>query len=135
VRPILVDTGVIVSSLVQTEKHHGICVQALRDAERPLLTCDAVIVESCHILRRVAGAAEAVLANISAGLIQTPFQLSRQSAAVRSILKKYRDLRIDFADACLIRMAEQFETGEILTLDQDFDVYRWGKNKPFRISP
>ena len=51
------------------------------------------------------------------------------------MLRKYRDRRIDLADACLIRLADQFETGDILTLDQDFTIYRWGKNKTFQTLP
>jgi len=43
--------------------------------------------------------------------------------------------KIDLADACLIRLADQFGTADILTLDQDFSIYRWGKNKPFRMLP
>jgi hypothetical protein len=30
-------------------------------------------------------------------------------------------------------LADEFETADILTLDKDFDIYRWGRNKPFRI--
>ena len=134
-KPILVDASVIVASLVKTEKHHQVCAEAIRQAEGALLTCDAVIVESCHLLRHIDGAAEVILANVTAGLLQIPFQLSRDSDPVRSIMKKYRDLRIDLADACLIRMAEEFETGDILTLDRDFVIYRWGKNKAFHVMP
>jgi hypothetical protein len=54
-------------------------------------------------------------------------------AGVRQILRKYKDRKIDLADACLIRLADEFESAEILTLDKDFTIYRWGKNKPFRI--
>ena len=74
-------------------------------------------------------------ANVTAGIFQIPFQLSRASTGVKSILRKYLDRRIDLADASLIRMAEEFGTGDILTLDKDFAIYRWGKNKLFRISP
>lgn len=51
------------------------------------------------------------------------------------VLRKYKDRKIDLADACLIRLADQFGTADILTLDQDFAIYRWGKNKPFRVLP
>ena len=51
------------------------------------------------------------------------------------VLRKYRDRKIDLADACLIRLADEFETPDILTLDRDFAVYRWSKNKPFCILP
>lgn len=135
-KPLLLDTGVIVAWLDRSDHAHEICVPAIRLVEeRPLLTCEAVIAESCYLLRNLRGAAEDVIANISAGIFQIPFQLSRESAGVRNILRKYRDHGIDLADACLIRMAEEFGTGDILTLDKDFAVYRWGRNKPFRILP
>jgi len=78
---------------------------------------------------------EAVLENVSSGIFQLPLQLSQEAAAVRQILQKYRDRQIDLADACLIRLADEFGAGDILTLDRDFAVYRWGRNKPFRMLP
>ena len=97
----------------------------------PLVTCEAVIAESCYLLRRLPGAAEAVVANVAAGVFQIPFQLSRSAPRIQKLLRKYRDRQIDFADACLIDLATELRTGEILTLDGDFRVYRWGANKPF----
>jgi predicted nucleic acid-binding protein len=38
---------------------------------------------------------------------------------------------MDFADACLVDMADEYQTSRILTLDGDFNIYRWGKNRPF----
>jgi predicted nucleic acid-binding protein len=83
----------------------------------------------------LSGASEAVIENIAAGIFQVPFQLSRETAAVKQLLRKYKDRKIDFADACLIGLADQFGTADILTLDRDFAIYRWGKNKPFRVLP
>jgi predicted nucleic acid-binding protein len=42
---------------------------------------------------------------------------------------------MDVADACLIHLATELETGDILTLDRDFRIYRWGANKPFHLLP
>jgi predicted nucleic acid-binding protein len=70
---------------------------------------------------------------VAAGIFQIPFQLSREALGAKQVLRKYRDRRIDLADACLIRLADEFETADILTLDKDFEIYRWGKNKPFRL--
>jgi predicted nucleic acid-binding protein len=92
-----------------------------------------VIAERCYLLRNFPGAPEAVIDNVVAGIIQIPFQLSKAAVGVKQILRKYRDRKIDLADACLIRLADEFEASDILTLDKDFTVYRWGKNKPFRI--
>jgi predicted nucleic acid-binding protein len=54
---------------------------------------------------------------------------------VKQVLRKYKDRKIGLAEACLIRLAYQFGIGDILTLDQDFAIYRWGKNKSFRMLP
>ena len=134
-KPVLLDTGVIVALLDRSEKFHHACAEALRELEDPLITCEAVIAESCYLLRNLPGAPEAVIENVAAGTLQIPFQLSPEAVAVKQVLRKYRDHKIDLADACLIRLAEEFETAEILTLDKDFSDYRWSRNKPFRILP
>ena len=43
---------------------------------RPLVTCEAVITETCHILRRFPERFEAVLANLEQGEFEIPFALS-----------------------------------------------------------
>ena len=59
--------------------------------------------------------------------------LSRSASELQRILRKYQDRQVDLADACLIHLAGEFSTGEILTLDRDFEVYRWGRNKRFEL--
>jgi predicted nucleic acid-binding protein len=135
VKPALLDTGVIVALLDRSEKFHQACADAVHEMHAPLITCEAVIAESCYLLRSLHGAPEAVLENVAAGIFQVPFQLSRDAPGVQQILRKYRDRKIDLADACLIRLAEEFHTPDILTLDKDFAIYRWRKNKPFHILP
>ena len=93
--------------------------------ERPLVTCEAVIAESCYLLRGLPGAPETVLENVELGVFQIAFQLSRLAIPVQSIMRKYRDLPLGFADACLIQLADELNTGDILTLDRDFESYRW----------
>jgi predicted nucleic acid-binding protein len=134
-KPVLLDTGFIVALLDRSESFHKTCARTVREVQAPLVTCEAVITESCYLLRNLLGASEAVIENVAAGIFQVPFQLSRDSAGVKQVLRKYKDRKIDLADACLIRLADQFGTADILTLDKDFTVYRWGKNKPFRVLP
>ena len=130
-KPVLLDTGVIVALLDRSERYHLKCVEVLAAVGAPLVTCEAVIAESCYLLRRLPGAAETIVANVTLGIFQVAFQLSRSAPRIQKILRKYRDRQIDFADACLIDLATELRTGEILTLDGDFRVYRWGANKPF----
>ncbi len=132
-KPVLLDTSVIIAWLDRREKFHQVCVDALQDCTSPLITCEAVIAESCYLLRKLKGAAEAVLANVAEGIFGLPSPLSQSAPEVRRILQKYRDREIDLADGCLIQMAGEFKTAEVLTLDRDFQVYRWGRNKTFNL--
>lgn len=74
-----------------------------------------------------------MLENVERGIFQIPFQLSRSASLVRSVMRKYRDLPADFADACLVQLADELNTGDILTLDRDFESYRWRKTRAFRL--
>ena len=47
------------------------------------------------------------------------------SARMRQLMHKYRDLPMDLADAALVRIAERERISRIFTLDRrDFAVYR-----------
>jgi predicted nucleic acid-binding protein len=135
VKPILLDTGVIVALLDRSEKLHRQCAEAVRKLDAPLITCEAVMAESCYLVRNLPGAPEAIIANAAEGIFQIPFQLSREALAVRTILRKYQHRAIDLADACLIHLANEFATGDVLTLDKDFEIYRWGRNRAFQLLP
>jgi uncharacterized protein len=132
-KPVLIDTGVIFALLDRREWAHDKCVHALDGLNRPLATCEAVIAESCYLLRRRRDEVDAVLANIETGFFEIPFQLSRSAPKIQAILHKYRDTPADFADACLIHMADELDTGDILTLDSDFRHYRWRRTRAFHL--
>ena len=131
--PVLLDTGVIVALLDRSEGRHEDCKAAIHDLKSPMVTCEAVIAESCYLLRSVPGAPEAIVENVEKGTFQIPFSLPRSAAAIRAILRRYRDQEMDFADACLVRLAEELRSGQILTLDSDFEIYRWGRKNPFEL--
>jgi uncharacterized protein len=131
--PVLLDTGPIVALLDRGQQHHVICVQLLSTLDAPLLTCESVISEACHLLRRVSGAAQAVVQNVESGSFQIPYRAAGRSAALARLLKKYANVPMAFADACLVDMASELNTARIFTLDDDFRVYRWGRNRPFEL--
>ncbi|MBI3407536.1 MAG: PIN domain-containing protein [Planctomycetes bacterium] len=131
--PVLVDTGFIVARLDRSERYHKQCLTVLDDLKAPLITCEAVIVESYFLLRHLPGTRDAILQNIQQGILQIPFRLTDRAAAAETLLKKYADVPMDLADACLVDLATQFGTGRILTLDGDFNIYRWGRKRAFEL--
>ncbi|MGA2352721.1 MAG: PIN domain-containing protein [Terracidiphilus sp.] len=132
-KPVLLDSSVIVALLDKRERLHERCVRVVDELEQPLATCEAVISESCFLLRKIPNASDRILANVEEEIFQVPFQLPRSAASVHAILRKYRNLPAGFADACLVHMADQLDTGDILTLDSDFSHYRWRRTRTFRM--
>lgn len=131
--PVLLDASVIVALLHRREKHHADCVAAIEGLDRPLVTCEAVITESCHLLRRSPDAVNAVIVNVEQGIFRIPLRLAESVGAIRAVMQKYRDVPASLADACLIQMADELGTGDILTLDSDFRSYRWRRTQAFRM--
>jgi predicted nucleic acid-binding protein len=131
--PVLLDAGCIVALLDRSEQHHHQCAEVVAEIGAPLVTCEAVLAEACYLLRRLKGASAAILQNVERGNFSAPFRLAENAGAVSKLLKKYADVPMDLADACLVDMAASYRTGRILTLDSDFKVYRWGKNRPFEL--
>jgi predicted nucleic acid-binding protein len=131
VTPVLIDTGCIVALLDRSARQHRQCVEVISSLDAPLITCEAVIAESCYLLRNLAGAPSAILENLDRGVFLVPYRLAGNAGAVSSLMLKYADLPMAFADACLVHMAEIFKTGRVLTLDRDFAIYRWQRNRRF----
>jgi hypothetical protein len=54
----------------------------------------------------------------------------------RSLMERYADLPMDFADATLVVLAETLDTDAVLTTDRrDFRIYRIRERRPFQILP
>ena len=121
---VLLDTGPLVAFLNRRDEFHEWAKKQLDDVPPPLLTCDAVIAESCYLLRDLSGGGAAVMQMMERGQIESPFRVGDEAASIRKLLDKYAALPMDLADACLVRMTEQYSNPRVLTLDGDFRVYR-----------
>jgi predicted nucleic acid-binding protein len=65
------------------------------------------------------------------GDIEIAFHLQDNVAEVLALAKKYRDQKMDLADACVVRMSELFEDCMVYTVDRsDFSVYRRHTRRP-----
>jgi hypothetical protein len=57
-------------------------------------------------------------------------------ARMRHLMRKYRDLPMDLADAALVAIAERERISRIFTLDRrDFEIYRPAGIRRFEILP
>jgi len=123
-RQVLIDTGPLVALINRRDKFHSWITAEWNQIEPPILTCEAVLVEACFLLRNIYSGQEAVISLVNTGIIQVPFRLQEEVSRIGELLVRYQSVPMSLADACLVRMAEQNPESALLTLDSDFRIYR-----------
>ncbi|MDQ3713472.1 MAG: PIN domain-containing protein [Acidobacteriota bacterium] len=120
----IADTGIIVALLDKKDKWHEWTLKQMHGMAVPFLTCEAVITEACFLVAHLPDGKQKVLQLVSRGVLQIDFSLSNEIEAIENLVKKYADVLMDLADACLVRLCELHENSVIFTVDSDFLVYR-----------
>jgi predicted nucleic acid-binding protein len=133
---VLVDAGPLVAIMSRADHYHETCVEALHDLPGPLFSCWPVITEAAWLLRKHAGTVRQLLKAISEGFLELlPIQ-STEAAEIGKLMEKYRNIRLQLADAALVYLAARDGFDVIFTLDRrDFSVYQAGRKGAFRIVP
>lgn len=120
----LIDTGPIIALLIAEEKHHSWAAAQIKEHSAPFSTCEAVISEALHLLEQTHRGADRLLALLERGFLRIDFTVNDQLPALAKLLRRYADLPMSLADACLVRMTELDERAGAFTLDRDFLIYR-----------
>jgi len=133
---LLLDTGGLVSIIDLAQRDHKKFANYFEAWEGDIVSTEAVLTEATHILRRVTyGAAACIDFFLKGGAILVPTTFSVLNR-VRTLMHKYDDLPMDYADATLVALAEDLDTGFVLTTDKhDFSIYRRNGRKRFEIRP
>lgn len=122
--PIIADTGVIVGLIYEKDQWHEFAAEQAANLPVPYFTCEAVITEACFLLQDVSDGEQKVLQMIERGVLQIDFSLSDEVQMVKILMKKYKDVPMSLADACLVRMSELIDNSVVFTVDSDFRIYR-----------
>jgi predicted nucleic acid-binding protein len=133
---VLVDAGPLVAVLDRSDPNHAVCVQTVRAIHDPLVTVWPAITEAMYLLR-FSWKAQAALWEMveTEGVGLVPLDHTDVSR-IKELMRKYRDLPMDLADAALVRVAEREKLRRIFTLDRrDFEVYRPVRLGRFSILP
>ena len=122
---ILVDAGPLVALLHSTDQHHERCRRALKAITEPLASVWPAVSEAMYLLnfseKAQQGLWEMLEMNSPTLIDLIPTDFPR----MRNLMKQYRDLPMDLADAALVCVAERLRIPKIFTVDRrDFDVYR-----------
>lgn len=126
-RQVILDTGPLVAFINGRDKYHKWSISQWAQIDPPLLTCEAVLSEACFLLKDNEGGQAAVLELLRRGILRMPFRIDEHADQLKWLLQKYADVPMSLADACLVRMSEMHGDSPVLTIDDDFRIYR--KNK------
>jgi len=118
----LFDTGPLVAYLNERDKYHDWAVDAFGGLEPPAITCEPVLTEACFLVER-SGRPGTLVLDYLATRIQIGLQLEPEMETVRALMRRYQNVPMSLADACLVRLAE-ITSLPICTLDTDFAIYR-----------
>lgn len=133
---ILVDAGPLVALLHRDDQHHQACVGALTKIRDPLVTVWPALTEAMYLLNFSWRAQDALWELVLDETIR-PLPLEADDhRRMRDLMKKYRMLPMDLADAALVAVAERERIRRIFTVDRrDFSIYRPAKLGKFLIIP
>lgn len=133
---LLVDAGPLVAVFNLRDREHAACVGVLKSIRRPLLSTWMPVTEAMYLLDFSIAAQGALLDMIERGALKILDISARDLPAIHTLMKKYGDRPMDFADATLVHVANREGAHDIFTLDaRDFGVYRLNQGQPFRILP
>ena len=133
---ILVDTGPLVALIHQDDNEHRLCKDTFLTFSEPLGTVWPVLTKALYLLNFSWEAQNALWEMIQAGAVEILPLGTDDVARMRDLMRKYRDLPMDLADAALVRVAERERLRRIFTLDRrDFQIYRPSRIGRFAVLP
>jgi predicted nucleic acid-binding protein len=104
---ILVDTGPLVALIHEDDAHHEVCKQTFAGISEPLGTVWPVLTEAMYLLGFSLHAQIALWEMIEYGAVELLPLGNEDVARMKELMRKYRDLPMDLADAALVRVAER----------------------------
>jgi uncharacterized protein len=121
----IADTGFLVALLEIHDEHHSWAVELAEQIEWPALTCESVVSETAFQVR----SSKLPLEMLQKGMLRLAFNFATQLEHLHELASRYADRRPDLADLCLIRMSELYPRHIVITVDDDFRVYRRNKRE------
>ena len=130
---VVVDTGPIVALLDADEARHEWARARFEDLRAPLLTCEAVLSEASFLLLRAGADPSLPVRLVRRGVLEVASLFDTDAEAdadaVARLMRRYADVPMSFADACLVRIVEKTRDASVMTLDSGFGIYRQARRR------
>lgn len=133
---VLVDAEPLIALIHADDQHHERCVAAFQEMTDPLGIVWPALTEAMYLLSFSWKAQDALCEMLDRSVIRVLTLADEDVSRMRVLMKKYKDLPMDLADAALVAVAERERIRRIFTLDRrDFGVYRQAKLGRFILLP
>ena len=119
----IMDAGPLVAWFGIRDSHHDWATRTFEHLPSGVITCEAVLTETCHLIAKEGVPPEAVLRLVERDELVL-VSLEGEMSKIRLLMERYADTPMDFADACVTRLAEIYHGASVCTTDSDFLVYR-----------
>ena len=121
----IADTGFLVAFSNRRALPWPWAYSLARHGHEPLLTCEAVLAETAFHLQNT----DLVLRFLDTGLVRLAFEIESHRPRLSALATRYSDRNPDLADLCLVRMSELNPKLPVITVDEDFRIYRRNRNE------
>jgi predicted nucleic acid-binding protein len=132
---ILADSGFWIALGNRRDHHHAAARAAARRwQDEGFVSTWPVLTEVTHLLSARIGLSQALdfMDAVAQGACEVPPPTEHTLAHAAALMRQYRNLPMDLADASLVILAEELDEGRILSTDmRDFNGYRWKNTRPF----
>jgi len=132
-KKILIDSGPLIALFDASDKYHNTAIDFIKSNKYPLITTIASITETLHLLDFNRNAQIDFLEWIYKGAVEINNIERNDFERIKELTEKYKDLPMDFADSCLVLLAEKLDLNSVATIDRDFSVYRINGKRKFQI--
>jgi uncharacterized protein len=133
---ILVDAGPLVALIHADDQEHQRCKKVFESLNEPMGTVWPALTEAMYMLGFSWRAQEALWELVEKEAVQILSLDFADVSRMMELMRKYRDLPMDLADAALVRIAEREKLRRVFTVDRrDFEVYRPARLGRFSILP
>ena len=119
---VLVDASYLVALINRRDSNHRWAAESSPRYPPPWNTCEAALSEAFHLVG--ARGAPTIAALLRRRAVICSFHLNDDAQEVLRLMRKYADVPMSLADACLLRMTEILPDPVLLTTDTDFRIYR-----------
>jgi predicted nucleic acid-binding protein len=120
---VIMDAGPLVAWFCTKDSHHDWATRTFDELPTGALVCEAVLADACHLVAKDGVSPESVLRLVEQNDLVL-VSLVGEIACVRGLMDHYADAPMDFADACVVRLAELHPGSVVCTADGHFRFFR-----------